>query len=305
MAEPITAPTITRTPPPGTPPPPAAPPVAPVAKPVAAAPVPAPPPAKPVVTDDAFAALAAKEKAFAASAQKLSTDKAAFAAQQAEYTSWKAARESRLRDPDAFLRQDFGEGWYDKLTEYKLNGGKVTPELVSAQVDERFAALTKQQDDERAKALDAEKARTAAEQQQAWQKFQEDTKGFVESKPDDYELINLHGAHASVVAVIEKTYADTGRVLDAKEAADQVEKYLEEQIQKSLETKKWKSKAQLPPAAPGAEKRPESAQPRTLTNAHAAITTPPPPSGPLTEAERMARAIAAGEAVRKARQTAA
>lgn len=253
------------------------------------------------MTDDAFAALAAKEKAHATAAQKLAADRAAFQKERDEHSAWKTAHESRLRDPEAFLKQDFGEGWYDKLTEYKLNGGKVTPELVSAQVDERFAALTKQQEDERAKVVEDEKTRAATEHQQAWQKFQDDTKTFVDSKPDEYELINLHGAHASVVAVIEKTYADTGRVLEAKEAADQVEKYLEEQIQKSLETKKWKSKAKLPPAVPGAEKRPESAQPRTLTNAHGAVSTPPPPSGPSTEAERMARAIAAGEAVRKAR----
>lgn len=270
-------------------------------------------PAAPVVDAkaDAFAALAAKEKDYVSKTQKLATEREAFKAEQArlaietaDYQRWKLAKAQRLVNPEAYLKEDFGEGWYDKLTEYRLNGGKTTPEFVAASVDERLAAFEKKQADERAA---TEKAATEAAQkahQEAWQKFQDDTAAFVKGQPDAYELINAYGLQGRVVAVIQETYektlaeTGTGRILNAKEAADLVEADL---LDRSTKAKKL---TKAPPPPNGEPKPPTSAQPRTLTSALTAITTPPAPEGPLTEDERMQRAIAKGEAVRKARQLA-
>lgn len=281
----------------------------PVIPPAATAPAAVAPPVEtqaPAPGNDAFAALASKERAHVAERQKLAAEREALAkdrdahkSELAEFQEWKAAREQRLRAPAPFLEKDFGPDWYDKLTEFKLSGGKVTPELVAASVDERLAAYEKKQADEKAKAEATAAEQAKADHQAAWDKFTEDTESFIKAKPDDYELINLYGAHSRVIAVIEKTYTDTGRVLEAKEAADLVEADLLGVAKKSK-----KLGAQSPAAVPppqGGTKPPESAQPRTLTNAAAPATAPAKPR-PMTDEERVERAMQAAEAVRAARQ---
>lgn len=264
------------------------------------------PPPPPTAGDPRFEALAAKERAFVADKSKFASEREALNKDREEYTNWKAAREARHRDPAAFLKQDFGDDWYERLTEYRLNGQKMTPELVNAAVEERLAERDRKAADERAKEAAAEKQRQDEEHVAAWTRFQADVTEFVKAKGDDYEFINLYGAHAGVVKLIEQTFAESGRILEAKEAADQVEKYLEEQVQKSLETKKWKARTPPPPVsaspAVGEVKRTESAQQRTLTSAQTPISTPPPPpSGDLSEDERIKRAIDAGNRAREAR----
>lgn len=270
--------------------------------PTPAAPPPAAAPPAPAKDDAAFAALAAKEKAFVAERTKFSTEKEALkadrerlTAEAADYQRWKLAKAQRLVNPEPYLKEDFGEGWYDKLTEYKLAGAKPTPEFVAASVDEKLAAFEARQKAERDAQAKADADAATAARAEAWEKFQADTSEFVKAQPDDYELINLYDAHARVIAVVVETYEKTGRVLQAKEAADLVEADLLERSNKSK-----KLKATPPPAVLGAEKRSESAQPRTLTNAQGAVTTPPHQSI-LTEDQRIQAAIAKGKAAQQAR----
>lgn len=78
--------------------------------------------------------------------------------------------------------------------------------------------------------------------------------------------------------------------MSPKEAADQVESYLESAVQKSIETKKWKQRANQAPSkdvktSPG--QQPSSTLTNDLTASTASVT-----NTPLTERERIKRAIA-------------
>jgi hypothetical protein len=293
-------------------PPPAAPPVA-GAPPVVPSAVVEPP--KPAAPD--MAALVAKEKAFVEQQRKLAADRDAFKKEKSEYDAWKAAKAAALKNPEELAKSTWGDDWYEKLTEYRLNGNKLTPELVDQRVEARINELESKQQKEREEQLAAERERVATQEKEILDTFRKNTVEWVKTKTDDYELINLFGMHDAVHRLVEKTFADTterdtdgnvtkpGRLLTAKEAADLVEQNLLEQAKKSQAAKKLQARNAAPgtPVTPVFEKRTDPAQPRTVTNDLGARTTPPPPeSGLQTDAERIAAAIAAGEAARKARQ---
>lgn len=273
----------------------------PVPAPAAAVPVPAPVPVPEAKPDPRLADLLAKEKAYVTEKQKFAAERDAWTKERAELESLRGWRSGLVRNPDA-LKDVYGDGWYETLTDYRLNGAKVTPDLVAASVDAKLAEFEKRQKTERETAAEAARAQAAAEQKAVLDNFRADTAAFVKSKGEEYELINLHEAHNLVTQLIEDHFEKTQKILTAAEAAGIVEAHLAEQVRKSLETRKFKTPAATPGAAP--KKQEQVAQPRTLTNAHTGITAPPPSTPgdrPLTEDERIARAVAVGEAVRRAR----
>jgi hypothetical protein len=249
--------------------------------------------------------------------EQLAADRDAFKKEKSEYDAWKAAKAAALKNPEELAKATWGDDWYEKLTEYRLNGNKLTPELVDQRVEARINELESKQQKEREEQLAAERQRVATQEKEILDTFRKNTVEWVKTKTDDYELINLFGMHDAVHRLVEKTFADTterdtdgnvtkpGRLLTAKEAADLVEQNLLEQAKKSQAAKKLQARNAAPgtPVTPVFEKRTDPAQPRTVTNDLGARTTPPPPeSGLQTDAERIAAAIAAGEAARKARQ---
>jgi len=77
----------------------------------------------------------------------------------------------------------------------------------------------------------------------------EEITGYV-NENDSYELIRANDAVDLVYQVIEDYHAQTGQVLNMKEAADHVESHLEEQAQKLFKLNKFKSRL-----APEVEKK--------------------------------------------------
>src|SRR5574340_243250 len=94
------------------------------ADPAGAAPTPPAPPATPESARDGmaerFARLAREQKAIAAEKQKLSEER-------------RKAEAAALNDPGSYLRRVYGDDWYDRLTQYKLEGEKRAPADMAVQ----------------------------------------------------------------------------------------------------------------------------------------------------------------------------
>lgn len=246
----------------------------------------------------AYALLAKKERGLALKAHDLAQKAEAMRERQAEFEAWNKAKDNAKRDPVTHLKALYGDDWYDKLTEFKLSGGKVTPELVAASVDERLEAFEKKQEAQRLKDAEAAKAQVAAEEAKVLSQWRADVTGYVKQNAEAYELINHFEVHDRVTAKIESEFAKTQKLLTPKEAADLVEKDLEERGSKSK--KLGKAPATPAPAVTTAEKRTDPLQRRTLSNDMTASTpaTRPPP---VDDKERRKRALEAMDAVRASR----
>ncbi len=104
-------------------------------------------------------------------------------------------------------------------------------------------------------------------------------KKYVESDRDKFELINEQGAHSQVFEVMAEYYNQYGEKLSPEVAAEQVESYLEKQLERVVNYKKLKSKMGLSNPGP---KEPEldsqnlsqQRRPSTLTNSFAPVQTP-------------------------------
>jgi hypothetical protein len=249
------------------------------------------------IAGSAFAVIAKKERAMVEGQRALKAERAKFAEEQAKHveTLKEAERIRELKanaksNPVAYLSEVFGPNWYEVATNIKLNGGKVTPELIHAAVKDEISGLKKELAADSAKSAADEKARAQAEYNDMLERFRDDAMAHTKKHADKFELINLYDEHGLVPALIEENYRKTKRLMTTDEAAELVEKHLEEQVQKAQASKKFQSKAPSP--AQGDSKRIDSAQPRTLTNDMTA-STPSVSSPAKTEAERMARALAA------------
>lgn len=246
--------------------------------------------------DPKIRSLAIRERKAIQAAEALKKEREALAAELGEAKAYRAAKEQSKKDPNTLLRSIYGDNWKTTLTEFILNGEKLTPELVSAQVDERVAQMEAK--------MQAERESAAAEQQkQTLAKFHSDVSEYINTNAEAYELTHLYGAEKQVSATIQAHYAETGKMLSFKEAADKVENILEE---RALASKKLKLKMAPPPPPPEPEKTAEKkvapaisrapARP-TISNAMSGSSTAPL-APPKTEHEAMERALAKLRAAR-------
>ncbi len=198
---------------------------------------------------------------------------------------------------------------YGDLTNVQLNDGQVTPELHVKKVEEKLDSFLKSQ--EEAKRVQAEESRRSAEAQEANAvlEFKESIKAHCESDAKKYELINFEGPQMidMIYAVVDEHYERTidpttgkGQIMAAAEAADKVEKWLREtKYAKATELDFFKTKLVPPQVKPEAKQQMTFRPPqtRTLTNQQSA-TAPAPRTRPLTDDERIAKAIAYAKGLR-------
>jgi len=116
-------------------------------------------------------------------------------------------------------------------------------------VEDKLTALEKKieayQKAEEEKALRAkEEAEKAAKEneQKAIDGFKKEIDAFIKSDVEKYELINANGATEMVFEVISENYQKTQQVMPTEEAAQLVEAYLEQELDKILKLKKVASK---------------------------------------------------------------
>lgn len=200
-----------------------------------------------------FAALARKQKLIEQEKQKLKAEKTGFDSERAEYTKWKEDQ-GKPKAKKTPLQALMDEGYsYEDATNFIMNDNKPTPELMVRDVESKMDKFIREQEEKEAQRANNETETQKAAEAKAISDFKTSIKGFITDNADAYELIGLHEAQELIFDTISAHYEQTSsegnpKILSTKEAADMVESYLEEQVQKSMDTKKLKAKlAQLSP----------------------------------------------------------
>lgn len=236
-----------------------------------------------------FATMARKERALFAKQEANKAKEAELNKKWQDVQDFEKKLSSIQTNPGGVLAKALGPDWYEKIVEYKLNGGQPTPAQVAQEVDEKLAAFKADQ-------IKEAEVRQKQEHESAMADFRNEVKDFVTQNQAEYELTSIQQAHNLVVWTIEENFRRTRKVLSVKEAADLVEQHLVEQHKKLSAAKKLQShpaSSVVPVATPPAEPAP----PRTLSNGMTAST--PSLSLPAkTEKERIRRALAALDASR-------
>lgn len=250
-----------------------------------------------------FAFLAKKEQAIVRQRQELKAQIEALNAQKSELDKMRAeidevkSRRSSYKTNPLSALEDAGLS-YKELTDYILNNQQLSPEQKMKALEEKFEskieALERQRQEEREAAQRRQEEEQAKREHQVIQEFKSEIASYITTHKDTYELTNLYDSSDLVYDTVDAYYEKSGKVLSIPEACDLVEKYLESQVEKSLQTKKLS--ARLPKAAEEpTEKRPapESSAPRRSLNNQTYTSSTPSVVSPKVENDRMARALAA------------
>jgi len=164
---------------------------------------------------------------------------------QEEISGYKSKFEGLKRNPLKSLEE---EGiTFEKLTEMQLNEQNPTIEM-------QMEKLRNEIDSKYSKELETLKAQLAEKENKQQEEavnraksaFKEEIKSTLESNPDQYELTLANNAIDLVYDVVEEFYAANGKILDAKEAAEMVEKHFEEEAKKILSLKKLQQASKKP-----------------------------------------------------------
>lgn len=249
-----------------------------------------------------FAFLAKKEAAIVRQRNELKAQMQALESQRSELDklrqeieSVKGRRSSYKTNPLAAL-EDAGLS-YKELTDFILNNQQISPEQKLKALEEKFedkiSRLEAQREEERKLAEQREAERQAQREQAVIEEFKTEIGSYVAKNKDQFELTHLYDSSDLVYDTVEAYYEQSGKVLSIPEACELVEKYLEKQVEKSLQTKKLSSRLTPKESAEPAEPRANVPAPkRTLNNQNYTSSTPSLVA-PKVESDRMARALAA------------
>ena len=218
--------------------------------------------------DSRFAALSRKEKAIIERERSLKE-------MQEKVTAWEAAQKSAKEDPTKLLEQ--AGMTFDDLVNHMI-GVKEDPKELT--VDDKYKALEEKIAAMEKAAVEKEQVSKQEEAEIAVQEFKQDISSFVESNADKFEIVNALGEHELIFQVIEQHYNETEEMMPLENAAELVEKNLEESIRKVMNLKKFSSEASSQPEVTETLIEKESDDVRvsnpskTLTNSQTVNTVP-------------------------------
>lgn len=251
-----------------------------------------------------FAALAKKEKALVKQNADIKAREAALAAKEAELL----ARETKMKESESFWETDTLKALeskglsYQKLTDMILSGKLVAekepedPVTVAKKIAEDLRREMKEREEAREaaerKAREEAEAKQKQDLEEAYNTYREEVNNFTKEHAEDYELINLYGQQELIIETVQGYYDKNKRVLSVKEASDMVEKYLYDEAQKALKSKKFGTQKKAETVAEKVIKKEEvkpATQTKTLTNNLTPTMSSVLPAA--TDAERMKRAL--------------
>ncbi len=219
-----------------------------------------------------FAALSRKEKAIREREREIEQKIAQFEERMASFE--KPAVEEPAKEPEIPLEyrlkknplqtlEELGLS-YEDLTKMVLNDGQLPADMQMKLMREELENDYRSKFEElETKLTEKEKAEEEAKYNETITQFKSDINEFVDGS-ENYELIQQSEAYDLVYDVIEQYYEENQRILDTKEAADQVEEYLEEEYGKILEKSKKLGARKLSAEQPQASK--PAGQSPTLSN---------------------------------------
>lgn len=229
-----------------------------------------PQPAQPQQRDDfskRFELLSRREREIQQRESRWKSEEQKWKEKEQKLFEYEQDRELAQYDPLSFMSK---YGWTpEKLTDhmiktpgdpYQLKYQKKLDEM-----ENRFKELEN-------KSMEEKRYKTYVEQLDTIKKY-------VESDRDRFELINEQNAHSQVFEVMAEYYNQYQERLSPEIAAEQVEKYLEKQLDRVVNYKKLKSKLGLSNPAPkepelDSQIPPQQRRPSTLTNSFAPVQTP-------------------------------
>ena len=194
---------------------------------------------------------------------------------------------------------------YEDLTSIKLADGSMPPEIHIKRLEEKLEQEIRTRETLRLQQEDDKIRAQKAKEDEITQGFKTEITDFLSQNSEKYELIQFEGAQELVYEVINEHYERTidaqtgiGEILKFPEAADKVEKHLERKYNKVGGLKKISA---LLAAQQGnkEQQKPQynGQQPKTLTN-QMASTPSKPRRSPLTDEERIQKAIAYARGLR-------
>lgn len=249
-----------------------------------------------------FAALAKKEKALVRQQNEIKAKEITFTEREAAI----AVREAKIKESEALWETDVlkaleMKGYtYQKLTDMILSG-KVAPDKapedpiqvardIETKLRKEFADRETAKETAAQKAAEDAKAKQEEELASAYESYRAEVASFTKEFEAEYELINMYGQQELVIDTVKQYYEANKRVLSTKEASDMVEKYLYDEAQKALNSKKFAKKTsdvEKPKAETTATK--VVSQTKTLSNNLTPTMSSALPAA--TDAERMKRAL--------------
>lgn len=254
-----------------------------------------------------LAMVARKDAEYRRKMQELEAREAQYKERAAKLEELQGFKKSFEEDFVRALDTHVGEGWYEKATNRFVNdpSGKITP-------DERVSALEKQLEEERAnkdKWLSEKLAEIRKQENAQLQEIMQDQRmrGDIKKLVEEDERFELTRSDPDNLVIVHEVMQfwkkNYGEELPIEDAAVMVEEDLEKKVQKLFGAKKL-SEMLKNNVTPGdikpetkAPRAKEAGQMKTLTNKMSAASAPPP-SGRLSEEERLAAAI---DAFRSAR----
>lgn len=164
---------------------------------------------------------------------------------------------------------------YDDLTQSILKDGELPPSVEIQRLRDEITGLRDQLKQDKDLEAEEKKKNILSAETNAVTNFKSEIGEYLKGQSDRYELIDFEQAHELVYDVIDEHYnrtinpqTGTGKVMAIAEAADKVEKHLEEKYLKAKEKNKvkafWSNGPK--PLTDHLEKQKTSQPPKTLTN---------------------------------------
>jgi hypothetical protein len=238
-----------------------------------------------------FAALAKKNKQVDQKERAARDREAALEAREAKIKEL----EERLNAPKAKknpIQLLMDEGYtLAEANEFYLNNEMPTAEHKVKNLEtrlEKFEREAREKDEKRAA---DEKSSLEAQNQKVIEEFKVSIGSFIEKNSEKFELVKLYDAKETVFQTIEQYFEQHQKVLSIDEAAQLVEAYLEDELDKATKTKKYQSKYATQKEAKGSE----DSNDKDLTHKTLSNTLTSSPSNPLppprSDEERRQRAM--------------
>ena len=202
---------------------------------------------------------------------------------------------------------------YQDLTQTALNDGSVPPEVQVRKVEEKFDSYIKAQ-----QLAEQEKAETYKRQAQQQEEkvigdFKAEITSFINADPKAYELIKFEGLEELIYDTIDENYNRTidpqtgiGKIMSIKEAADKIETMLDKKYEDARKLDKFAKQTKAPQVAQAAisqiqfTERNKAVPQRTLNTLNNQMSATPakPRTRPMTDDERVAKAVAYAKSLR-------
>lgn len=231
--------------------------------------------------------------------QKIQAREEALNAREAKILEFENLKQTNPRKALELLGLD-----YQQLTQIELNDGLITPDLQLKKIDEKLEAFKKSQEQKELQQTEAQKQAAEHAEAQAIMDFQREIHSFIAENGKKYELIQFEAQEQLVYDVVNEHYSRTidpatgiGKILSIEDAAGKVEKFLRAKYEKAQKLESVKSMWQ-PPVQPKIPFKLESPIPPKSMNNRMAQPQIPKRVVPLTDDERVAKAMAYAKGLR-------